>query len=124
MQEMQPGNQQENTPLDVNLQKMEDQASAEVSMLIKAGKDLNYMGKAENLPQVIETVKALSDADQEALAQDYFDKTIGKSISDNKYAYEVYLKLKGTAFARKFHDLEDARLKASGPEGFYAGFNL
>lgn len=117
--ELQPNQSSDQEVQHVDLKQMEDQASAEAQMLIKAGKDAKYMGKIPNMSQIAETVKALSDADQEALAKDYFDKTIGESISNNSEAYKVYQSLNGTAFANKFKELEHERLIAAGyPEGF------
>ena len=52
--------------------------------------------------------------DQAALAQKFFDDTIGRRIDNNKQAYMVYGLLKGTAFANKFKELESARLKRAG----------
>jgi hypothetical protein len=80
-------------------------------------------GKAldANLMDPVKTAfENLSDADQEQVAADFFNETIGQDISNNKHAYHVYRHLKGTAFARKFHQLEDERLKNAG----YGGFTL
>ncbi len=52
--------------------------------------------------------------DQAALAQEFFDDTIGKRIDNNKAAYMVYGLFKGTEFASKFKELESARLKRAG----------
>lgn len=65
-------------------------------------------------------LKELTDADQEKIATDFFAETIGRDISNNKYAYHVYRHLKGSAFSKKFSALEDDRLKRAG----YAGFQL
>ena len=60
----------------------------------------------------------LSTLDQEAVAVAYFNATIGEYIGNNRTAYQVYIALKGTPFANKFHELEDARLKEWGSSGF------
>jgi hypothetical protein len=90
-----------------------------VAVLVSLGKDAAYTGRIDQ--EVLSEIKAKFDTtNQVALAEEYFDKTIGTSISDNKFAYPVYQALKGTDFARRFAELEDARLKAAG----YAGFSL
>lgn len=56
---------------------------------------------------------------QEKIGKDFFDRTIGQNISNNRNAYEVYLVFKRTTFGKKFAELEDARLKEAGyEEGF------
>ena len=72
------------------------------------------MNKSENI------LDGLSDGEQEKLANEFFNDTIGKTISNNRGAYQVYGEFKGTAFAKKFAKLEDGRLKRAG----YAGFVL
>ncbi len=67
-----------------------------------------------------EALKNLSSADQEKMATEFFNDTIGRNISNNKNAYKVYMMFKGTSFGQKFQQLEDARLKEAG----YAGFTL
>jgi hypothetical protein len=60
------------------------------------------------------------ELNQSSLAQEFFNETIGKSISNNKGAYMVYGLLKGTEFANKFKELESARLEKEG----YGKFDL
>jgi len=70
---------------------------------------------------VRETLKNLSDGDQEKAAIGFFDSTIGRNISNNRYAYNVYRHFKGTTFGKKFGQLEDERLKKA---GYASGFIL
>ena len=67
-----------------------------------------------------EALKNLSSADQEKMATEFFNDTIGRNISNNTNAYKVYMMFKGTSFGQKFKQLEDTRLKEAG----YAGFTL
>lgn len=67
-----------------------------------------------------EALKNLSPADQEKMATNFFNDTIGRDISNNKNAYIVYGVFKNTPFGQKFKQLEDDRLKKAG----YAGFTL
>lgn len=67
-----------------------------------------------------EALKNLSPADQEKMASDFFNDTIGRNISNNKNAYKVYAMFKSTPFGQKFKQLEDTRLKEAG----YSGFTL
>lgn len=60
-----------------------------------------------------ELAELLSETDQEALAQQFFNNTIGRNGT-----YNVYALLKGTKFAEKFRELEDQRLKKAGHDGF------
>ena len=63
----------------------------------------------------------LPEQEQQKIAESFFGDTIGQSISNNGNAYLVYMATKGTAFARKFTEMEDARLKSAGYSG---GFTL
>jgi hypothetical protein len=65
-----------------------------------------------------EALESLSSPDQEKMAIEFFNDTIGRDISNNKNAYKVYMMFKGTAFGQKFKQLEDARLKEAGFSGF------
>lgn len=65
-----------------------------------------------------ELKQLLATADQRAIAEHFFNETIGRDIGNNKAAYHVYQYLKGTEFAERFHELEDERLKAAGYQGF------
>lgn len=90
-----------------------------VADLLSLGSDAAYSGKINQ--DLLKKIKSLLDkGNQDEIAEAYFAKTIGESISNNKSAYPVYLALKGTPFAKKFAELEDARLKTAG----YAGFSL
>ncbi|EKE20250.1 MAG: hypothetical protein ACD_8C00033G0002 [uncultured bacterium] len=66
------------------------------------------------------SLEGMNDEDQEKVATEFFNKTIGRDISNNRYAYHVYRHFKSGAFGQKFKQLEDDRLKAAG----YAGFKL
>ncbi len=68
-----------------------------------------------------EALENLSPADQEKVATDFFNDTIGKNISNNKDAYSVYGVFKNTPFGQKFKQLEDKRLKEA---EFTSGFTL
>ena len=72
------------------------------------------MAKSENI------LDGLDNDEQEQLAKEFFDETIGKNILNIPKSYQVYREFKGTAFAKKYAELEDARLKRAG----YAGFTL
>ena len=74
-------------------------------------------GAKEELKRIFEE----EGIDQEGLAQNFFDDTIGQGIKNNNGAYKVYKMLKGTRFADKFRELEDQRLKEAGYEN---GFTL
>lgn len=65
----------------------------------------------ESIDKLTNLFKSL---DQTALAQEFFDDTIGKRIDNNKAAYMVYGLFKGTEFSSKFKELESARLKRAG----------
>ena len=65
-------------------------------------------------------LKELSESEQQKLGEDFFNDTIGKNISNNANAYKIYMAMGGTAFSKKFAEMEDARLKRAG----YGGFRL
>jgi len=76
-----------------------------------------------NLPDeendtVAEIKEVFKNADQAKLAEEFFSETIGKDISNNSRAYNVYGLLKGTEFANKFKDLENNRLMRAGAGEF------
>lgn len=66
-------------------------------------------------------LEGMGQKDQEQVASDFFDATIGRSILNNKNAYMAYGLFSKTPFGQKFRQLEDDRLKAA---GFSAGFTL
>lgn len=66
-------------------------------------------------------LEGMSQEDQEKVAVDFFDATIGRSILNNKNAYMVYGVFSKTPFGQKFRQLEDERLKNA---GFSSGFTL
>lgn len=61
-----------------------------------------------------ELLTIFKDIDQRALAESFFNDTIGQSLDNVKSAYMVYKLLKGTEFANKFKELESARLRKAG----------
>lgn len=76
-----------------------------------------------------ETLQSLSsllvegEVDQNKLAEQFFHELMVRNCSRSNLekAYETYRALSGTKFARRFSELEDARLKAA---GYNEGFNL
>lgn len=68
---------------------------------------------------VEEALNCLNSTDQEKMATEFFNDTIGERIGNNRNAYKVYFIFKNTAFGQKFQQLEDERLKKAG----YVGFN-
>ena len=71
-----------------------------------------------SLQEAKKNMDDLNPAEQEALAEEFYNSTIGKHITNNKDAYNVYLNFKGTSFAERFKQLEDKRLKEAGYDGF------
>lgn len=59
-------------------------------------------------------LNSMDAASQEALAQEFFNRTIGTNLGTLRNAYGVYQKFSGTPFAAKFKELESARLVHEG----------
>jgi hypothetical protein len=117
--ENQPNAQEGNvSEVDINVDAIEEGARGDMALLMLAGKDLQYAGKSDAIGTLQENIAKLSEGDQQALAEEYFKRTIREDASKNKYAYPVYQALKGTAFAKKFYELEDERLREDGYPGF------
>jgi hypothetical protein len=118
--ENEPANAMEEnvSKVDINVDAMEEEARGDMALLMVAGKDLQYSGKSDAIGTLQENIAKRSEGDQEALAEEYFKRTIGGDVSKNKFAYPVYQALKGTAFAKKFYELEDERLREDGYPGF------
>ncbi|MDO8569875.1 MAG: hypothetical protein Q7R89_03860 [bacterium] len=77
----------------------------------------NYHVQSKETEETLDAIKGAlkdPDIDQRALADDFFENTIGKDFTNNRQAYKVYLELKGTKFAQRFKELESARLKKAG----------
>jgi hypothetical protein len=72
----------------------------------------------DDIDQVRQALEAAGALAQEELAEDFFNKTA--SQLDTRRAYVVYGALKGTAFSRKFRELENERLVSQG----YSEFTL
>lgn len=64
--------------------------------------------------ELFNTVSTLPQIDQEKLAQEFYSKTIGIYIWNNRNAYSVYWLLKWTVFALEFARLENERLQMAG----------
>ncbi|MBX9809070.1 hypothetical protein K2X92_01645, partial [Candidatus Gracilibacteria bacterium] len=81
-----------------------------------------FVGSYPN-SKVLDPIKSalqkLNTEEQIALADWFFEITIGHHISNNRNAYKVYYVFKGTSFSTRFHELETTRLKNAGyPNGF------
>jgi hypothetical protein len=83
----------------------------------------NYHVQSKETEATLDAIKGAlkdPDIDQGALADDFFENTIGKDFMNNRQAYKVYTELKGTEFAQRFKELESERLKKAG----FGEFNL
>lgn len=98
----------------------EAQMVEEALMRLAANAEKAVFNRDPELETTRAAIGGFDEQTQEKLAEDFFDRTIGQSIANNRGAYQIYMEMPGGAFTKKFHDLEDARLKAAG----YAGFSL
>ena len=84
------------------------------------GIDMGMGRVSEQAKQGIAELKELlPKVDQKRLAEDFFTNTTAQ-LRGNGEAYQVYLALKGTEFARRFKELENERLQEAG----YGKFEL
>lgn len=60
----------------------------------------------------------LSGSEQRAAAERFFSSTVGENVDVARKAYNVYMMLRGSEFANRFKELEDARLRSAGFGGF------
>ncbi len=81
----------------------------------------NMGGTSQEADDFRRKLKEFSDQDQQKLAKDFYEDTIGQNIQNNENAYNIYMAMRGTTFAKKFKELEDTRLKEA---GYSSGFIL
>jgi hypothetical protein len=101
-----------------------DEGKIKLMGLFLKGEHINpTYGITDNVAQMLVSdtknyMNSLSPTEQENLAQEFYDSSIGKAPENNRDAYYVYLNFKGTPFGNKFSQLENQRLKEAGAGEF------